>query len=89
MAKTMVGTVASAKADKTIVVVVQTRKTHPLYHKKYTVSRKFMAHDEKNTAQVGDRVVIAETRPISRRKRFTLERIIEKPTLREADKEVL
>lgn len=89
MAKTMVGTVASAKADKTIVVIVQTRKTHPLYRKKYTVSRKFMAHDEKNSAQVGDRVVIAETRPLSRRKRFTLERIVEKPTLREADKEAM
>lgn len=89
MAKTMVGTVASAKADKTIVVVVQTRKTHPLYRKKYTVSHKFMAHDEKNTAQVGDRVIIAETRPLSRRKRFTLERVIEKPALREVDKEAM
>ena len=89
MARTMIGTVSSAKADKTIVVVVQTRKTHPLYRKKYTVSRKFMAHDEKNAAQVGDRVAIVETRPISRRKHFTLDHIVEKPTLREADKEAL
>lgn len=89
MSRTMVGTVASAKADKTIVVVVQTRKTHPLYRKKYTVSRKFMAHDEQNVAQVGDRVAIVETRPISKRKRFTLDRVLEKTALTEADKEAL
>lgn len=89
MARTMIGTVSSAKADKTIVVTVQTRKTHPIYHKQYTVSRKYMAHDEKNAAQAGDRVSIVETRPISRRKHFALERIIEKPVLRETDTGVL
>lgn len=83
MAKTIVGTVSSAKSDKTIVVTVQTRRTHPLYRKQYTVSRKFMAHDEKNEAEVGDKVSIVETRPLSARKRHTLEKIIEKPVLRE------
>lgn len=83
MAKTIVGTVSSNKGDKTIVVTVQTRKTHPLYRKQYTVSKKFMAHDEKNEAQPGDKVAIVETRPISARKRYTLDRIIEKPALRE------
>src|ERR1700761_6618726 len=83
MAKPIIGTVSSAKGDKTIVVTVQTRKTHPLYRKQYTVSKKFMAHDEKNEAQVGDKVSIIETRPISSRKHFKLERIIEKPKLRE------
>lgn len=83
MARTIIGTVSSDKADKTIVVTVQTRKTHPLYRKQYTVSKKFMAHDEKNEAQVGDRVAIVETRPLSARKRFALERIIEKPKLRD------
>jgi small subunit ribosomal protein S17 len=83
MAKTIVGTVSSSKADKTIVVTVSTRKTHPLYRKQYTVSKKFMAHDEKNEAQVGDKVSIVETRPISARKHFKLENIIEKPKLRE------
>jgi small subunit ribosomal protein S17 len=83
MAKTIVGTVSSSKADKTIVVTVSTRKTHPLYRKQYTVSKKFMAHDEKNEAQVGDKVSIIETRPISARKHFKLEKIIEKPKLRE------
>ncbi len=83
MAKTIIGIVSSAKSDKTIVVTVQTRKTHPIYRKQYSVSSKFMAHDEKNEAQVGDKVSIIETRPLSARKRHTLERIIEKPLLRE------
>jgi small subunit ribosomal protein S17 len=83
MARTIIGTVSSDKTDKTIVVTVQERKTHPLYRKQYTVSRKFMAHDEKNEAQVGDKVAIVETRPLSARKRYTLDRIIEKPKLRE------
>ena len=83
MAKTIVGTVTSNKTDKTIVVSVQVRKTHPLYRKQYTVSRKYMAHDEKNEAEQGDKVAIVETRPISARKRYTLDRIIEKPVLRE------
>lgn len=82
MAKQIIGVVSSVKGDKTIVVTVQTRKTHPLYRKQYTVSSKFMAHDEKNEAQVGDKVAIAETRPISRRKHHTLDRIILKPALR-------
>lgn len=78
MAKTLVGVVSSDKVDKTIVVTVRTRKTHPIYRKQYTVSKKFMAHDEKNEAHVGDRVAIIETRPISARKRHSLERVIEK-----------
>ncbi len=82
MAKQLIGVVSSSKGDKTIVVTVQTRKTHPLYRKQYTVSKKFMAHDEKNEAQPGDKVAIVETRPISARKHHTLDRIIEKPVLR-------
>jgi small subunit ribosomal protein S17 len=78
MAKTFVGTVSSSAADKTIVVTVNTSKTHPLYHKQYTVSKKFMAHDEKNEAGVGDQVVIVETRPISKRKFYKLETITQK-----------
>lgn len=83
MAKTIIGTVSSDKTDKTIVVTVQSRKTHRIYRKQYSVSRKYMAHDEKNEAQVGDKVAIVETRPLSKRKRYTLDRIIEKPKLRE------
>ena len=83
MARTIIGTVSSDKNDKTIVVTVSARKTHQLYRKQYTVSRKFMVHDEKNEAQVGDKVAIVETKPLSARKRYKLERIIEKPLLRE------
>lgn len=82
MAKQLIGTVSSSKGDKTIVVTVQTRKTHPLYRKQYTVSKKFVAHDPENEAQPGDKVAIVETRPISRRKHHKLDRIIEKPALR-------
>ena len=82
MAKTIVGIVTSNKTDKTIVVTVHTRLTHPLYRKQYTVTSKFMAHDPKNEAEPGDKVSIVETRPISRRKRFVLCEILEKPKLR-------
>lgn len=77
MAKTLVGVVSSDKADKTIVVTVATKKTHPLYKKQYSFSTKFMAHDEKNEAKMGDKVIIEETRPLSARKRFTLQKVIE------------
>jgi small subunit ribosomal protein S17 len=82
-AKTIIGIVASNKADKTIIVSVATRKTHPVYRKQYTISKKFMAHDEKNEAQVGDKVEIVETRPMSARKHYKLQRIVEKPALRD------
>ena len=83
MAKQIVGVVSSSKGDKTIVVTVSTRKTHPLYRKQYTVNSKLMAHDPKNEAEVGDKVAIRETRPLSARKRHVLDRIIEKPVLRQ------
>lgn len=83
MAKPIIGVVSSSKADKTIVVTVTARKTHPLYKKQYSSSRKFMAHDEKNEAQVGDKVAIVETRPLSARKRHILDRVIERPLIRE------
>jgi small subunit ribosomal protein S17 len=86
MAKSFTGVVKSNKTDKTIVVIVQTSKTHPLYRKQYKDSRNFMAHDEKNEAEVGDLVRIVETRPLSAQKRFKLDKILEKPALRETDK---
>jgi small subunit ribosomal protein S17 len=88
MAKSFVGTVSSNAADKTIVVTVNTSKTHPIYRKQYTVSKKFMAHDEKNDAQVGDRVSIVETRPISKRKKFLLKKVIEKAAVQHVEAEV-
>ena len=78
MAKTLTGIVSSDKADKTITVTVVSRETHPIYGKKYSVSRKYAAHDEKNEAQVGDKVSIKESRPISKNKSFVLDKIVEK-----------
>lgn len=77
MARTLIGNVTSDKGDKTIVITVHTRKTHPIYKKQYSVSQKFMAHDENNEAHVGDRVEIVECRPLSARKRFTLSKVLE------------
>jgi small subunit ribosomal protein S17 len=81
MARSLIGTVSSDKADKTIVVAVQTRKTHPLYKKQYTVTTKFAGHDENNEAKVGDRVEITECRPLSATKRFTLTKVLERATV--------
>ena len=78
MGRVIIGRVTSDKADKTIVISAATQATHPLYKKRYTINRRYMAHDEKNQAKVGDRVSIAETRPISSKKRFILSRIIER-----------
>ncbi len=78
MARQLTGRVTSDKNDKTIVISVATRKTHPIYKKQYTRNTKFMAHDEKNEAKIGDLVIIRETRPLSARKRFTLDKIVEK-----------
>jgi small subunit ribosomal protein S17 len=77
MARTITGTVVSDKGNKTIVISVAERKTHPLYKKQYTVNSKFMAHDELNEAKIGDRVAITECRPISARKRFALSKVLE------------
>lgn len=77
MARKIIGTVVSDVQDKTIVVSLVSRRTHPLYGKQYTESRKFTAHDEKNAAKVGDKVEIAESRPISKRKTWVLDHIIE------------
>src|SRR3990167_6833918 len=82
MAKTHTGTVASNKTDKTIVVSVQTSKIHPLYRKRYIYTKRFMAHDEKNEAKEGDKVLISETKPISANKRFKLDKILEKAVIR-------
>lgn len=81
MARTIIGTVASDKADKTIVLNVVTRNTHPLYKKQYSRSTKYIAHDENNEAHIGDLVEVEETRPISARKRLKLVRIIEKAAI--------
>lgn len=78
MAKTLTGIVTSDASDKTITVTVVSRETHPIYGKQYTVSRKYAAHDENNESKKGDKVVIKESRPISKRKAFVLDKILEK-----------
>jgi len=78
MAKTFTGIVTSDLADKTITVTVVTRETHPIYGKQYTVGRKYAAHDENNEANKGDKVVIVATRPVSKRKAFMLDKVLEK-----------
>ncbi len=89
MGKTLVGTVSSVAPNKTIVIAVSTRKTHPIYKKQYKVTTKFMAHDEENSCKVGDLVSIVETRPISARKRFKLEKILEHARLSKDDLKVM
>lgn len=76
MAKTLQGVVVSDVNNKTIVVNVATRKTHSLYKKAYSTSKKYKAHDEKNEAKIDDVVIIVETRPISKDKHFKLDKII-------------
>jgi len=72
------GVVVSTAGNKTAVVKVEERKKHALYGKMITMSKKFHAHDEDNTAGVGDTVMIMETRPLSKMKRWRLIEIIEK-----------
>ena len=76
--KTKTGVVSSNKMDKTITVAVERKVKHPIYGKFVQKTTKFMAHDEKNEAGVGDTVRIAETRPLSKNKRWRLVEIIEK-----------
>lgn len=76
--KTYVGRVVSDKMDKTITVLVETKKEHPIYKKQVKYSKKYKAHDEANTAQTGDLVEIMETRKLSATKTTRLVRVIEK-----------
>ena len=76
--KTRVGKVVSDKMDKTVVVSIQDNVKHPLYKKIIKRSVKFKAHDEKNECGIGDRVMIMETRPISKDKKWRVVQIIEK-----------
>ena len=76
--KTRTGVVVSDKMDKTIVVAIRTRVRHPLYGKIMNRTTKLKAHDENNECGVGDRVLVMETRPLSREKRWRVVEIIEK-----------
>jgi|TARA_B110000971_G_scaffold217556_1_gene254674 small subunit ribosomal protein S17 len=76
--KEKIGTVVSNKMDKTIIIIVEEKYAHPLYGKTVKKTRRFMAHDEKNQCLLGDKVIISETRPLSRKKRWALEQILTK-----------
>jgi small subunit ribosomal protein S17 len=76
-----VGNVVSTKMQKTIVVEVEMRKAHPKYKRIVKSSKKFYAHDEQNSARVGDVVRIRECRPLSKLKRWALEEIVRRSTL--------
>lgn len=76
--KSIIGRVVSDKMDKTIVVAVETKVRHPLYGKTVNRTVKFKAHDEKNEAGINDRVLIMETRPLSKDKNWRLVEIVEK-----------
>ncbi|HLQ99050.1 MAG TPA: 30S ribosomal protein S17 [Sphingobacterium sp.] len=76
--KTRTGLVVSDKMDKSIVVAVERRVKHPLYGKFVKRTTKFTAHDEENTCGIGDKVLIMETRPLSKTKNWRLVEIIEK-----------
>ncbi len=76
-----IGSVISTKMQKTIVVEVEMRKTHPKYKRVIKSNKKFYAHDEQNSAHVGDVVRIRESRPLSKLKRWTLEEVIRRSSL--------
>lgn len=77
--KSMVGRVVSDKMDKTVVVVVERLRRHPLYKKVIRIRKKFKAHDADNSCQIGDVVRIVESRPLSREKRWVVEEILKGP----------
>ncbi len=76
--KTKIGRVVSDSMEKSVVIKVEYLVSHPLYKKRIKKSSKFMAHDEKNVCNLGDKVKIAETRPLSKRKRWRVIEVIEK-----------
>jgi small subunit ribosomal protein S17 len=72
------GRVVSTAMDKTVVVEIQRTTTHPLYRKTMSRTEKLLAHDEDNTVNVGDRVRVSETRPLSKRKRWRVVEVVER-----------
>lgn len=78
--KSRIGVVTSNKMTKTVVVVVERRMKHGQYGKYLTVKKKYKAHDETNACNIGDKVRISETRPMSKEKRWRVSEIIEKAT---------
>ena len=80
--KVMIGTVTSDKMDKTVVVAVETSVRHPIYKKIVKRTYKLKAHDEDNECQIGDRVKVMETRPLSKDKRWRVVEIVKKAEIK-------
>ena len=80
--KVMVGTVKSNKMDKTVVVAVETNVSHGVYGKTVKRTYKLKAHDEENSCQIGDKVKVMETRPLSKDKRWRVVEVLEKADLK-------
>ena len=80
--KVMIGTVKSNKMDKTVVVAVQTNVSHGVYGKTVKRTYKLKAHDEENVCQIGDKVRVMETRPLSKDKRWRVVEVVEKAIVR-------
>lgn len=78
LCRTLIGTVASDKMDKTVVVTVVRRVQHPIYGKFIRRRKRYMAHDFENSCRVGDKILIEESRPLSRHKRWLVKEILEK-----------
>jgi small subunit ribosomal protein S17 len=76
--KEKIGVVVSNKMEKTVVVLVENRYAHPMYGKTIKTSKRFMSHDPENICNLGDIVSISETRPLSRKKRWTIKTVLKK-----------
>ncbi|MFN3567558.1 MAG: 30S ribosomal protein S17 [Caldimicrobium sp.] len=85
--KEMIGVVVSDKMDKTVVVMVERLIKHPLYGKYIKKRKKYMAHDEHNSCKIGDKVLIEETRPLSKKKRWRVKEILERAKVFETQAE--
>lgn len=79
--KEKIGIVISNRMEKTVVVKVENRYIHPVYNKTIVKTNKYLAHDELNECNIGDQVLVEETRPLSKRKRWKLAKIISKSSL--------
>ena len=79
--KEKIGIVVSNKMDKTVVVQVESRYPHPMYSKTLVKTKKYLAHDEMEQCNIGDEVLVQETRPLSKRKRWILAKILSKSSL--------
>ena len=79
--KERIGIVVSTKMEKTVVVQVESRFPHPMYSKTMVKTKKYLVHDEMGESNIGDQVLVRETRPLSKRKRWTLAQIISKSSL--------